>query len=126
MSETGPTILLVDDNSDVLDVVRVILETEGYSVATATDGADALKQLRAGLAPRLIILDLSMPVMDGWEFREHQLADPLLREIPTIVYSAVSSVHRETMGAHKVLGAFDKGADPTAMLGLVAEICRRP
>lgn len=126
MTETGTKILLVDDNSDVLEVVRVLLESEGYSVATATDGADALEQLRTGLAPKLIILDLSMPVMDGWEFRDRQLADPALRDIPTIIYSAVSSVHRDAVGALDVLAAFDKGTDPTAMLELVAAICRRP
>ncbi|MBY0274215.1 response regulator [Candidatus Binatia bacterium] len=126
MSETGATILLVDDNSDVIEVVRVILETEGYVVATASDGADALAQLRAGLTPKLIILDLTMPVMDGWEFREHQLADPALRDIPTIIYSAVSSVRRDEVGALRVEAAFDKGADPTAMLSVVSAICRRP
>lgn len=126
MSEAGATILLVDDNSDILEVVRVILENEGYVVATAGNGADALAQLRAGLVPRLIILDLTMPVMDGWEFRGHQLADPALRDIPTIVHSAVGSVRRESVGALEVVGAFDKGADFSAMLRRVAEICRRP
>src|SRR5690606_15758417 len=99
---------------------------EGYDVATAGNGADALAQLRAGLVPQLIILDLTMPVMDGWEFRNHQLADPALRDIPTIVYSAVGSVRRESVSALEVVGAFDKGADFSAMLRLVAEICRRP
>lgn len=126
MSEAGATILLVDDNSDILEVIRVILENEGYDVATAGNGADALAQLRAGLVPQLIILDLTMPVMDGWEFRNHQLADPALRDIPTIVYSAVGSVRRESVSALEVVGAFDKGADFSAMLRLVAEICRRP
>lgn len=124
MSRTGTIILLVDDNSDVLEVVGVILETEGYTVATARNGADALALLRDGLEPRLIILDLSMPVMDGWEFRDRQLADPVLRDIPTIVYSAVGSVQRESVGAMRVLGAFDKGSDLTAMLQLVGEICQ--
>lgn len=126
MSETGATILLVDDNSDILEVIRVILETEGYRVATASNGVEALEQLRDGLVPQLVILDLSMPVMNGWEFRDQQLADPALRDIPTIIYSAVGSVQRESVGALRVLGAFDKGADFSAMLRLVAEICRRP
>lgn len=126
MSEAGATILLVDDNSDILEVIRVILETEGYRVATANNGAEALARLREGLRPELIILDLTMPVMDGWEFRDQQLADPALRDIPTIIYSAVSSVRRESVGALRVLAAFDKGADFSAMLRLVAEICRRP
>ena len=118
-------ILLVDDNPDIVEVIRAILESEGYRVAAARDGADALSQLRAGLAPRLIILDLTMPVMDGWEFRDHQRADPALRDIPTIVYSAVGSV-RHAVRALEVVGAFDKGADVSPMLRLVADICRRP
>ncbi|MFN8601645.1 MAG: response regulator [Candidatus Binatia bacterium] len=126
MSEAGATILLVDDNSDILEVIRVILEMEGYRVATASNGAEALARLRDGLDPKLIILDLTMPVMDGWEFRDRQLADPALRDIPTIIYSAVASVRRESVGALRVVGAFDKGADFSAMLRLVAEICRRP
>jgi CheY-like chemotaxis protein len=124
MSGTGNTILLVDDNPDVLEVIGVILEAEGHSVATAHNGADALAQLRSGLEPRLIILDLSMPVMDGWEFRDRQLADPTLRDIPTIIYSAVGAVQRESVGAMRVAAAFDKGTDLTAMLQLVAKICR--
>jgi CheY-like chemotaxis protein len=126
MSEAGATILLVDDNSDILEVIRVILETEGYAVVTANNGFEALEQLRAGLTPQLIILDLTMPVMDGWEFRDQQLADPALRDIPTIIYSAVGSVRQESVGAMRVLAAFDKGAEFSAMLRLVAEICRRP
>lgn len=126
MSEAGATILLVDDNSDILEVIRVILELEGYRVATASNGAEALARLHEGLDPQLIILDLTMPVMDGWEFRDRQLADPALRDIPTIIYSAVTSVRRESVGALRVVGAFDKGADFSAMLRLVAEICRRP
>jgi hypothetical protein len=62
--------------------------------------------------------------MDGWAFREEQLADPVLRDIPTIVYSAVGAVH-EVVGTMKVAGAFEKGADFTAMLRLVADLCRR-
>jgi CheY-like chemotaxis protein len=126
MSEAGATILLVDDNSDILEVIRVLLEHKGYDVVTAGNGAEALAQLRARLAPQLIILDLTMPVMDGWELRDRQLADPALRDIPTIVYSAVSSVRRESVGALAVVGFFDEGADFSAMLRLVAEICRRP
>lgn len=125
MSATSTPILLVDDNSDVLEVIRVLLETEGYTVTTASHGADALAQLRSGLRPCLIILDLTMPVMDGWQFRDEQLADPELSGIPTIIYSAVGSLASSTVGTMRVAGAFEKGGDFTAMLRLVADLCRR-
>ena len=124
MSASSATILVVDDNSDVLEVVGALLETEGYAVVTASNGADALEQLRAGLTPALVILDLTMPVMDGWEFRDRQLQDPALRDIPTIIYSAVGM--HESVARMRVAGAFEKGADFDAMLQLIADICRRP
>jgi len=125
MPETSASILLVDDNPDVLEVIGALLQTEGYTTATASNGADALAQLRNGLKPCLIILDLTMPVMDGWEFRAEQLADPALCNIPTIVYSAVGAV-QEAVGSMRVAGAFEKGGDFTAMLRLVADLCQRP
>jgi len=124
MSMPSRTILVVDDNSDVLEVVSALLEAEGYAVATADNGADALEQLRAGLKPALVILDLTMPVMDGWEFRDRQLKDPELRDIPTIIYSAIGT-HGSVDGM-RVAGAFEKGDDFDVMLELIADICRRP
>lgn len=118
-------ILLVDDNSDVLEVVKLMLEGEGYSVRTAANGAEALESLRDGVDPCLIILDLTMPVMDGWQFRERQLEDPRLRDIPTIIYSAVGGIANpeRPLGPATTLA---KGSDIVEMLRLVAELCRRP
>jgi CheY-like chemotaxis protein len=124
MSQPHATILVVDDNDDVLEVVGALLESEGYGVATASNGAEALDQLGAGLKPALVVLDLTMPVMDGWEFRDRQLRDPELRDIPTIIYSAISR-HDALAGMH-VAGAFEKGVDFDPMLRLIADICRRP
>jgi len=116
-------ILVVDDNSEVLEVLRLLLEGEGYAVETAANGAEALEQLRAGLKPSLIILDLTMPVMDGWQFRAEQLADEELSKIPTIIYSAVGSLD----AARSITsdGTIHKGADFAEMLRLVADLCRR-
>jgi len=124
MSTTSAPILLVEDNLDVLDVTRVLLESEGYAVATAVNGADALALLRAGLRPCLIVLDLSMPVMDGFEFRDEQRADPELRAIPTIVYSAIGPSD-DAIVALGVDGAFAKGGDPEPMLDRIAVLCGR-
>jgi CheY-like chemotaxis protein len=85
-------ILVVEDDVDVRDALVQVLEFEGYRVASATNGQDAIDQLRAGAAPSLILLDLMMPVMDGRQFRVAQLGDPGLAAIPVVVLSAHSRV----------------------------------
>ena len=86
MGET--LVLIVDDDDDVRDGIRDILVDEGFGVAVARDGADALSQLRAGLRADVIVLDAMMPVMGGAEFREVQLKDAGLASIPVIMCSA--------------------------------------
>ena len=90
------TVLLVDDDQAILDGVGEFLGEEGFKVVAAGNGAEALGCLRAGLRADVILLDVMMPVMDGWDFRAAQLADPALREIPVIVISA-SGFARETI-----------------------------
>ncbi len=80
-------ILLVEDDPDTRACMSALLELEGYLVVTAADGREALQQLRSGLNPGLIVLDLMMPVMDGFEFRKEQRHDPGLCGIPVVVYS---------------------------------------
>jgi CheY-like chemotaxis protein len=77
------TILVVEDHADLRDMLAVLLEGEGFSVQTATNGAEALQCLEHA-RPSLILLDLMMPVMTGDEFRERQLADPRYRDVPVI------------------------------------------
>ena len=80
-----PYILVVDDNHDIRDLVRDILEFEGYAVVTACNGKEALERLGGADLPSLILLDLMMPTMNGWEFRAEQLKDTRLASIPLIV-----------------------------------------
>jgi CheY-like chemotaxis protein len=82
----GGEILLVEDDEDIRQHLALILERKGYRVASAADGRQALDYLRnAAPPPCVILLDLMMPVMSGWEFREAQRADPRLVSIPVIV-----------------------------------------
>ena len=67
-----------------------ILESEGYTVFAARDGAEALARLQLGQEPCLILLDLMMPVMDGWTFCQEREKDASLSKIPLVVVSAVS------------------------------------
>ncbi len=82
------TVLIVDDVAALRDAYRIFLETQGHSVVTAGDGREAMTMLEQGLRPDLILLDLSMPTMTGWEFRDAQRTDPELDRIPVIVLSA--------------------------------------
>jgi CheY-like chemotaxis protein len=83
---TGP-ILVVDDNFDVLEAMTMVLKPAGYVVITATDGQAALDRLREGLEPSLILLDLMMPGMNGWQFMAELRKDASLIDIPVIIVS---------------------------------------
>jgi CheY-like chemotaxis protein len=86
-------VLVVDDDADIRETVSLILEDEGWEVSSAADGAAALALLRGSATrPNVILLDLMMPVMNGWQFREEQLKDPQLAQIPLVVLSANSAV----------------------------------
>ena len=87
MTDASGQILVVEDHADLRDMLAVLLESEGFAVRTATNGAEALASL-AESRPALILLDLMMPVMSGDEFRERQLADPKYRDVPVICMTA--------------------------------------
>lgn len=82
------TILVIDDDPDVSDAVAMVLTDEGYRVITASNGKEGLECLRRGEEPSLILLDLMMPVMDGYQFRLAQRQDPALASIPVVVLTA--------------------------------------
>lgn len=95
------TVLVVDDDQDLLDVTRFVLEGEGYGVLTARNGEEALGLLRAGPPPALVLLDLMMPVMNGWAFLEERAREPALQAIPVLVLTA--SEPEEVPGAVGIL-----------------------
>lgn len=83
--------LVVDDDKDLRDIICRTLESEGWRTLSAGDGEEALELLRTSAdRPCLIVLDLLMPHMNGWEFRDRQIADPALRDIPVLVLSGAS------------------------------------
>ena len=82
------TVLLVEDDHDVRETIAEILQDEGYAVVTAPEGGQALETLRRGMRPSVIVLDLMMAGMDGFQFRAEQRRDPELAAIPVIVLSA--------------------------------------
>lgn len=86
------TVLVVDDDPDIVDVIGMILENQGYEVLKASNGAEALRRLRGSPKPGLVLLDLMMPVMSGWEFRAEQMLEPALAAVPVIALSGDGSV----------------------------------
>ena len=122
ISISAVTVLIVEDDEDIREALAQILEDEGYRIVTAPNGKVGMEQLRDHL-PRLILLDLMMPVMNGWQFRQHQLADAALAGIPVVVVSADGSASREAVR----MGAADfvqKPVDLEALLRIVASHCR--
>jgi CheY-like chemotaxis protein len=95
-------ILLIEDDPGLRDTLAEVLSERGYQVTCAADGVAALVELGEHPPPSVILLDLAMPVMDGWTFRAEQRRDPRIASIPTIVLSA------------------SLGADPRAVQGLDA------
>ena len=86
-----PSILVIDDDPDILEALSEILESEGFGIHQARNGLEALELLEP-LHPDLILLDLMMPVMDGWEFAERIRGRPDWAQIPVIVLSADRNV----------------------------------
>ena len=86
MSELAPgqpqRLLLVEDDAEVRGALEELLKMEGFETLTASNGAEALRLLLQGSRVDLILLDLMMPVMDGWEFRLEQRRTPVLAQIP--------------------------------------------
>lgn len=118
----APTVLIVEDDADIRNDLAAILEDEGYSVMRAAHGAEALDHLNSSKHPNAILLDLMMPVMDGWQLRGELLKDPALARIPIIVLSGVADPRRETtlLGA---AGYVNKPLKLAHLLNLLAEHC---
>jgi CheY-like chemotaxis protein len=97
------SVLVVDDDADLRDCLADLLGLAGYEVHEAAGGREALGALRGGLRPSLILLDLMMPEMSGWEFRDQQRAEPELASIPVVVLTAGRSLPTDDLDAAEVL-----------------------
>ena len=97
------TILVVEDDLDLREAMCDALEQAGHRAVAARDGQEALRSLRADRSIRVVLLDLMMPVMTGWEFRAAQLADPTIAGIPVIVMTAAADLSRSPIDAALIL-----------------------
>jgi two-component system response regulator MprA len=115
-------ILVVDDSPDVLEAMKMILESARYVVLTAPDGKVALDQLRDGAAPSLILLDMMMPRMNGWQFLDELHHDLSVNAIPVVVVSSGSYPTKE-IESLGVAGYLKKPFDVSTLLETVERYC---
>ncbi|MFP2905549.1 response regulator [Pyxidicoccus sp. 3LFB2] len=118
------SVMAVDDDPDILLAFKDVLELEGYTVLLARGGREALDLLRRGARPALILLDLMMPDISGWDFRERQLADASIASLPVVVVSG-QGVSARDVAALGVAGYLKKPVDLEQLLGTVERYVRR-
>ena len=119
--DAPPRILVVEDDIDLGETVCEILAMSGYRAAHATDGLVALQMLGQGGLHDLILLDLMMPRMDGWAFREAQLRDERLKDIPVVVLSAMGEISKP-IDADSLLR---KPVEPETLVATIEKTIRR-
>ncbi len=114
-SGRGRSVLVVDDDEAIRETLREVLSDEGYRVEVAENGARALERMRAPVRPGLVLLDLMMPVMSGWEVLDILRADDHLNAIPVVVVSAMTAPGAKACVA--------KPVDLGSLLDLVDSYC---
>jgi len=120
VSRNGCKVLVVDDDTDNREMLSELLVTSGYFAASAENGAQAIALLEGGLDPDLILTDLMMPVMSGWDLCEALKKTPSWKSIPIVVLCGMAAEQR---GKLQVDDAFEKPMDVTKLLDRIAELC---
>jgi CheY-like chemotaxis protein len=116
-------VLIVDDDDNIRLILTMLLEHAGYTVAGRANGQEALAYLATtSNLPCVIVLDLMMPLMDGWEFRVQQLAEPVLAAIPVVVFSAAPP-DDEAADTLRAVAVLQKPIEFASLLALVAQSC---
>ena len=116
---TSRKVMVIDDEPGICDIVCLNLEGEGYEAECAHSGQSALEKIKAG-HPDIIILDIMMPEIDGWEVLSHIKSDPATRDIPVILLSAKSEEISKLLGFQ--LGAADYVTKPFSVRELIARV----
>jgi CheY-like chemotaxis protein len=117
------SIMIVEDDPDTRDMLEQFLQLEGFEVRTAANGQLALQSLQAHNASCVILLDLMMPVMDGWQFRQAQAKDPKLSGIPVVVVTAAGP--RNEIPRIEADAWLSKPVDFDRLLATIAPLCNR-
>jgi CheY-like chemotaxis protein len=118
-----PSVMIVEDDRDTREMLARFLELEGFDVREAANGQLALEALREDAATCVILLDLMMPVMNGWQFRKAQTSDPSLSKIPVVVVTAAGA--RDQVPAIEADGWLSKPVDFDRLLATIDPLCTR-
>jgi CheY-like chemotaxis protein len=122
VTEGASRILVVDDDDAILESLGGLLESEGYGVETAHNGREALDKLAQMEPPQLILLDLKMPVMDGWQFLSEHLQDSASAKVPIVLLSGLPFIPN----APGVSDFLSKPIKPSRLLDCVRRFCGEP
>ncbi len=117
-------ILLVDDDDATRGGMAELMRLDGYRVVEASDGGEALDTLRAGAAPCLVLLDLNMPGMSGWEFRALQRRDRRIAHLPIVLLSAHGGLEQQAESL-QLAGFLPKPIDFDRLRSMIEHTCRR-
>lgn len=119
------SILVVEDDIDIRETIVQVLEVEGYPVSSAANGAEAVMLLEKIPGPCLILLDLMMPKMNGWQFLEKQKADTVFASLPVVVISALpaSSALGNAKAVEQAVGYIKKPVSLDALMEVVQQYC---
>ena len=115
-----PTVLVIDDDPGIRRLMTSFLKLEGFAPVTAANGKEALAYLRNGGVVDVILLDLRMPVMDGWTFRREQRRDPAIADIPVVVLSGADAEHAPELAA---AAWFDKPVSVSQVISVIPRLC---
>ena len=119
---TNARVFLVDDDEALLDALAGLLESEGYEVERARNGKEAIEKLATIAPPGVILLDLKMPVMDGWQFLAARSADPAALPVPVVLLSGLAFIPN----APGVADFLSKPIDSSRLLACVRRFCGEP
>ena len=119
----GGSVMIVEDDEDIRADLVSILRVKGFNVTEANNGKDAIAKLRDGARPCLIVLDLMMPVMNGWELRAAMIADAALAAIPVVVVSGKGRITADEEQTLKPAAVLVKPFELADLLALVARYC---
>ena len=114
------SVLVVDDDPNLVRLMSKFLKLEGFAPVGAGNGREALDYLRGGGDARVILLDLRMPIMDGWAFRQQQKQDPDIADIPIVILSGVEAEHLHELDA---AASFHKPVSFPEVVGVVRRLC---
>ncbi|MEW5850712.1 MAG: response regulator [Myxococcota bacterium] len=118
--------LVVDDDPDARETLHAVLEVEGYAVRSAADGVEALQWLSSHPTPGLILLDLMMPRLSGWDVCARLQQDLRLTQVPVVIISAVASLEPGPACRAHPRAFMSKPLDLSRLVRLVAQLVEPP